>query len=43
MIVVHLFAVKKFDKCLLTEWSVTVFIFFVNIFNYTFNLLTKYM
>ena len=31
-------AVKKFDKCLLTGWSGTVFILLVNIFNQTFNL-----
>ena len=29
---------KKFDKCLLTRWNVTVFILLANIFNYTFNL-----
>ena len=34
----HLVAVKKFDKCLLTGWSGTVFILLVNIFNHTFNL-----
>ena len=31
----HLFAVKKFDKC---GWSVEVFILLVKIFNCTFNL-----
>ena len=29
---------KKFDKSLLTGWSVTVFILLANIFNYMFNL-----
>ena len=38
MIEVHLIAEKKFDKCLLTGWSSTVFILLVNIFNHTFNL-----
>ena len=30
--------VKKFDICLLTGWSSTVFILLVSMFNYTFNL-----
>ena len=30
--------IKKFDICLLTGWSSTVFILLVNIFNHTFNL-----
>ena len=34
----HLVTVKKFDICLLTGWSSTVFILLVNIFNHTFNL-----
>ena len=35
----HLVAVKKkFDKCLLTGWSDTVFILLVNILNHKFNL-----
>ena len=38
IIVVHLVAIKKFDKCLLTGWSGTVFILLFNIFNHTFNL-----
>ena len=38
IIVVHLFPVKKFDICLLIEWSSTVFISFVNIFNHSCNL-----
>ena len=38
IIVVHLVTVKKFDNCLLTGWSSTVFILLVNIFNHTFNL-----
>ena len=29
---------KKFDICLLTGWSSTVFILLVNIFDHTFNL-----
>ena len=29
---------KKFDKRLLSEWSVTEFNLLANIFNYTFNL-----
>ena len=29
---------KKFDKCLLTRWTGTVFILLANIFNHTFNL-----
>ena len=35
---VHLVTVKKFDICLLTGWSSSVFILLVNIFNHTFNL-----
>ena len=34
----HLVTVKKFDICLFTEWSDTVFILLVNNFNHTFNL-----
>ena len=34
----HLVTVKKFDICLLTGWSSTVFILLVDIFNHTFNL-----
>ena len=30
--------VKKFDICLLTGWSSTVFILLVNLFNHAFNL-----
>ena len=30
--------IKKFDICMLTGWSSTVFILLVNIFNHTFNL-----
>ena len=37
-LVVHLVAVKKFDKCLFTGLSVTVFILLANIFDCTFNL-----
>ena len=35
----HLVVAKKFDKCLLTGWSGTVFILLDNIFNHTFNLI----
>ena len=35
----HLVTIKKkFDICLLTGWSSTVFILLVNIFDHTFNL-----
>ena len=35
----HLVTVKKkFDKCLLTGWSVAMFILLADIFNFTFNL-----
>ena len=38
IIVVHLVTIKKFDICLLTGWSSTLFILLVNIFDHTFNL-----
>ena len=41
MIVVYLVAMNKCDKCLLTGWSVIVFILLVNIFNHTFDLFVK--
>ena len=34
----HLVTIKKFDICLLTGWSSTLFILLVNIFDHTFNL-----
>ena len=38
IIVVHLVTIKKFDICLFTGWSSTLFILLVNIFDHTFNL-----
>ena len=38
----YLVTVKKFDICLLTEWSSTVFILLVKIFTHTFNQQNKH-
>ena len=43
VIVVHLVTIKKFDICLLTGWSSTLFILLVNIFDHTFNLFINYI
>ena len=34
----HTDTIKKFDICVLTGWSSTLFILLVNIFDHTFNL-----